>query len=1334
MAVRSHVSSNARSTIKVCQLNLGKISEAGSNLVSLVDKHHFDVALLQEPPLSSNSLAFPNTLGRVFSISIPGVRTRAMIVAINSNLSVTLHVHLSSPDIAVATLSTQSDEIVCVSAYHHGGNGNNDPNTEDLNKLQVVLDTFRNSHIILGFDANARSGLWGDHSENGRGRAVEDFISTNNLFLLNDGKRPTYVHRGTERSSFIDLTLVSQRLFQFCRDWHVSSDDSLSDHQLIFTSLDFGYRAKSSRTLCRRFNINKADWDKFDETLRENIEKSNLDSLITTANFSGDIASCAEILVTCIVSACKLSMPYKRQHPYPKQWWSPELTAQRANVGRLKRIYFRARRKGALDADIKWATYLTASYKYKELIYHSQRESFERFCTESFSKNIWGPAYHALKQGGKAFRPLRSIRRPDGTFTSNESETLETVLEAYFPEDNAINDNSHSLDVRLNVLEPPQTANDSPFTQFEVKSIVETMDNHKSPGEDLITVPILKRSLNVLLPTLTNLYNQCLSMSEFPSIFKRAITVLIPKEGGEAIENHKSVRPICLFSVIAKPLDSLMAKRMTWHLRSKNMLSDLQYGFTPQRSTVDALMPVTALLRECQHRQRHAIVISLDIAGAFDGARWHHILSAMKRRNVPANIYRLAKSYFSNRVVIAETETCRLERQQTMGCPQGSPSGPHFWSVLYDDVLRLEYPEGVRVQAFADDLLVIATSAVDQRQLCTERANTALRLIWDWSQTVDLNFNPNKSKFMRVSRGARGTPPTIQFGDSHIADVEELKILGVIFDKQLRFSRHADEVCRKAKLSLNCFVNVSRSSWGLGPEGLKIIYRCVTEPMLTYASPVWADKSTVGVITESMRQIQRIATLRICRAYSSCSDEALYILSDLKPINLRIQELNANYVASHPLCADITSDNFFGSIQREKIEQPVPYFLRIHPSNRRPTVPNTWRFDACFELLCVKHDNKLFFAYSDTSTSSISVQRLSLDCTILQANLVGIRAILVSSTERGLSAVKVSTVSDAVCSIINSFDSTNSQVADIQRLMQFCDLSIEVTREFNNSEQLNLAVLAQGHVELTFDLRPLSWVKRQTADHSIACWDRLWTSTKDGEVTRLFFPSVRSRLGVNLPLNYHLTQLLTNHGAFNEYLLSRKRSTTPLCSICRALDNVCHRIIECCALTDLRTKLSLQTGLSLFDDSDLPSLVKSCNVGFLKTFAIKSFERTSRLTGSRFVSNLTSSSTLPSTSQATSTLNVNVDLNTSRQSFIPSATCRLDGYQQYFAGHNVNGVGRGITSVITQSSSNRDQRSHRGDVLAEMALTNVTRNSEDQRYVPILENFSHLNRENFDNG
>jgi hypothetical protein len=40
-------------------------------------------------------------------------------------------------------------------------------------------------------------------------------------------------------------------------------------------------------------------------------------------------------------------------------------------------------------------------------------------------------------------------------------------------------------------------------------------------------------------------------------------------------------------------------------------------------------------------------------------------------------------SYFSNRMASLCGNTFKIEKPMTMGCPQGSCSGPGFWNILY---------------------------------------------------------------------------------------------------------------------------------------------------------------------------------------------------------------------------------------------------------------------------------------------------------------------------------------------------------------------------------------------------------------------------------------------------------------------------------------------------------------------------------------------------------------------------------------------------------------------------------------------------------------------------
>jgi hypothetical protein len=66
------------------------------------------------------------------------------------------------------------------------------------------------------------------------------------------------------------------------------------------------------------------------------------------------------------------------------------------------------------------------------------------------------------------------------------------------------------------------------------------------------------------------------------------------------------------------------------YLRKTNGLNTKQYGFTPQVSTEDALHSVINFIKSSFERKGFALIISLDISGAFNHCWYPKVLSQLK--------------------------------------------------------------------------------------------------------------------------------------------------------------------------------------------------------------------------------------------------------------------------------------------------------------------------------------------------------------------------------------------------------------------------------------------------------------------------------------------------------------------------------------------------------------------------------------------------------------------------------------------------------------------------------------------------------------------------------
>jgi hypothetical protein len=177
------------------------------------------------------------------------------------------------------------------------------------------------------------------------------------------------------------------------------------------------------------------------------------------------------------------------------------------------------------------------------------------------------------------------------------------------------------------------------------------------------------------------LYNGCLRRSVFPSRRKRAKLIPITKPGKENSKDVSKFRPISLLNIGGKVPEKVSINRINHHVFSHDLMNKNQYGFTPQKRTIDAAMAVKEFVVEGLAAGEDIVLVSLDVKGAFDAAWWPSILNSLRACGCPKNLYNLTKSYFSQRTAVLSTNSVRMKTEVSKGCPQGSRCGPGFWNI-----------------------------------------------------------------------------------------------------------------------------------------------------------------------------------------------------------------------------------------------------------------------------------------------------------------------------------------------------------------------------------------------------------------------------------------------------------------------------------------------------------------------------------------------------------------------------------------------------------------------------------------------------------------------------
>lgn len=466
----------------------------------------------------------------------------------------------------------------------------------------------------------------------------------------------------------------------------------------------------------------------------------------------------------------------------------------------------------------------------------------------------------------------------------------------------------------------------------------EEYDEHLSkgknscPGLDLITKKLLRQLNPEIHNLIRKIFNFCIQNLLFPSTWKKATVITIPKPGA----NHslpQSYRPITLLSVIGKIYESILNSRILHLIKDKIPIH--QFGFKQKQSTIHPLIILTNNIQLTNLQHRKTAILFLDINKAFDTV-WHQgLLYKMDKMGIPTPYLKIIDEYLRDRILsIKINNATSFLFSPLQGVPQGSPISPTLYNIYCYDIYpptnpdtNNTYPDNYILQ-YADDTTLISHGK--NLQTAVKSLQTQYNNILSWFNKWRVTPNPDKFQLLIPHSRTTDQSQYITTGTSTTKPTNEVKYLGITLDNKMKFKSHykkmQTEVTRRAKH----FRSLTYKDKGISVESATQIYKSICRPLLDYGHliTICSPESTKELIRKAERKCLRILTKirHPNNPLHNINNEDLYAKTKMTPITVRYRTLtekfsrNAEQHALHYMCKTRSSREGHKTLYEELYE------------------------------------------------------------------------------------------------------------------------------------------------------------------------------------------------------------------------------------------------------------------------------------------------------------------------------------------------------------------------------------------------------------------------------
>ena len=215
----------------------------------------------------------------------------------------------------------------------------------------------------------------------------------------------------------------------------------------------------------------------------------------------------------------------------------------------------------------------------------------------------------------------------------------------------------------------------------------------------------------------------------------------------------------------------------------------------------------------------------------------NELLFKLHKLKQPIWLIKLLSNYFSGRTFHVKIKNkISSSKRIAAGTAQGAIISPSLYNLYISDM-----PTNPDVYQYADDTAFLFAAKTTGK--ATEQANLHMERLSKWCDNWKTKINATKSQALCFQQTQRPTTAIVKYKGDVIPRTTNLKYLGVIIDKDLKFNEHTANIVEKIEAQTRSLFRWIKFRKLTTIQTKEILYKSLIIPTINYGQPAW-DQAT----------------------------------------------------------------------------------------------------------------------------------------------------------------------------------------------------------------------------------------------------------------------------------------------------------------------------------------------------------------------------------------------------------------------------------------------------------------------------------------------------------